>query len=282
MNSANPQPPTPAAGPFTGAFQGLAHRGGGLEQFENSPAAFQHAAALGYRYIETDLQASRDGVLYLFHDDDLARCSTGTGLFSDHESEAIDKLRLKNGEAIPRLADILARYPDITLNADVKTDACIQPVTRFLQSSPYRTRLVLASFSTRRLRAIRQAVEETPSDMFMADMFMADISMTDISVSNLYMTGGQADIAALYAGQWIGALRPPPICAAQIPPRHYGIELASPRFIRHCHAHHIKIHVWTINDPDEMRRLIRLGVDGICTDRPTILREVLAEFDMTP
>lgn len=272
MRSANPQPAAPAAGPFTGAFQGLAHRGGGLEQFENSPAAFQHAVALGYRYIETDLQASKDGVLYLFHDDDLARCSTGTGRFSDHGSEAIDRLRLKNGEAIPRLADILARYPQITLNADVKTDACIRPVTRFLQSSPHRARLVLASFSTRRLRAITQALKET----------LPDISMADISISNLYMTGGQADIAALYAGQWIGALRPPPICAAQIPPRHYGIELASPRFIRHCHAHHIKIHVWTINDPDEMRRLIRLGVDGICTDRPTILREVLAEFDLTP
>ena len=277
MSGANPQPAAPAAGPFTGAFQGLAHRGGGLEQFENSPSAFQHAAALGYRYIETDLQASKDGVLYLFHDDDLARCSTGNGRFSDHGSEAIDRLRLKNGEAIPRLADILARYPDITLNADVKTDACIQPVTEFLQSSPHRARLVLASFSTRRLRAIRQAVKDIRSDIMRPDM-----SMADMSIANLHMTGGQADIAALYAGQWIGALRPPPICAAQIPPRHYGIELATPRFIRHCHAHHIKIHVWTINDPEEMRRLIRLGVDGICTDRPTILREVLAEFDLTP
>ena len=277
MNSANPQLAAPPAGPFTGAFQGLAHRGGGLEQFENSPSAFHHAAALGYRYIETDLQASNDGVLYLFHDDDLARCSTGTGLFSDYESEAIDRLRLNNGEAIPRLSDILARYPEITLNADVKTDACIRPVTRFLQSSPHRARLVLASFSTRRLRTRRQAVKET-----LLDITRPDMSMTDSAMPSIHMTGGQADIAALYAGQWIGALRSPPICAAQIPPRHYGIDLATPRFIRHCHAHQIKIHVWTINDPDEMRRLIRLGVDGICTDRPTILREVLAEFDMTP
>lgn len=240
--------------PFTGSFQAFAHRGGGLEAFENSYAAFEHAVMLGYRYIETDLQASRDGVLYIFHDDRLERCTNGTGSFHDHSAAELDKLQLKDGTPIPRLADALAAFPAVIFNVDVKADSGVQPMIRFCQQAADADRLALASFSTKRLHAIKQAVGRPVS-----------------------LIGGQADIVRLKFGQWGLPLATPDILAAQVPPRHWGLAVVTRAFVRHCHERQIKVHVWTINTRPEMERLLDLGVDGICTDRPSLLKEILIE-----
>ena len=235
-------------------FTGLAHRGGSLEAFENSFAAFANAGRLGYQVIETDIQVSKDQTIYIFHDDDLDRTTTGRGLFSQKSDAELAQITLKNGEPIPTLAQILKAHPDIILNIDVKTDDGIAPMARFLNTHQCHDRICLASFSTKRLNAVR-ALLDKPCDV----------------------SGGQADVVRLFLGSFGLPMGRPDIIAAQVPMTHMGIPLVTPRFVRHCHRLNIAVHVWTIDDADNMRRLIDMGVDGIVTDRPSLLKNIAAE-----
>ena len=239
-------------------FTGLAHRGGSLEHFENSPSAFRHAAALGYDVIETDIQVSRDGTIYIFHDDDLDRTTTGHGRFHDKTDAELDALTLKNGEPIPTLDTMLAAVPDVILNIDVKADSGIRPMADYLNTHDCHDRICLASFSTKRLNAVRRLLNKP-----------------------CHASGGQADVLRLYLGAFGLPTGRPDIIAAQVPTTAYGLDLVTPRFIKHCHKLDIAVHVWTIDDDAEMQRLISMGVDGIVTDRPTVLKDVTQRNGMT-
>ena len=246
---------------YRNQFTGLAHRGGGLEDFENSFSAFANAIRLGYTVIETDIQISRDQTIYIFHDDTLDRTTTGQGIFSEKSDAELAKITLKNGEPIPTLEAILAKHPDIILNIDVKTDHGIAPMANFLNTHQCHDRICLASFSTKRLNAIRQRLDR-PLDHLCA------------------FSGGQADILRLFLGQFGLPMGKPDICAAQVPVSHFGIPLVTKRFIKHCHKLGIAVHVWTIDEDDEMRRLIALGVNGLVTDRPSTLKDIAGELGL--
>ena len=239
---------------YTEAFHPIAHRGGSLEALENSLSAFQNAWALGYRYMETDMQASSDGVVYIFHDDRLERVSNGTGLFSDHTSDQIDALRLNNGEAIPRLSDVLDALPEAIFNIDMKRANGTKPLAEFLATHPQAHRVVAASFSAARLRQLKGLVNHP-----------------------IAVTAVQNDIIRMKFASWGIPIAKPDIVAAQVPVRHYGIPIVTPSFVRTCKRLGIKLHVWTIDDADEMRWLIDLGVDGIMTDKPSLLKQVCLE-----
>ena len=245
--------------PFTTPFQPIAHRGGALEAQENSLQAFHHAASLGYRYMETDMQVSADGEIYLFHDDSLERVSNGTGVFSDYKAAEIDKLRLHNDEPIPRLADALAALPEAVFNIDIKRANGTEPLAKFLSSHKEADRVIAASFHKDRLARLKELASKP-----------------------VQVTAVQSDVIKLKLMGWGVPLKKPDVIAAQVPLRHYGLSIITPSMVSICKKLDIKLHVWTIDDADIMRWLIDCGVDGIMTDRPSLLREVAIEKGCWP
>ena len=236
---------------YTEPFHPIAHRGGSLEQLENSLSAFKNAWDLGYRYMETDMQASSDGVVYIFHDDRLERVSNGTGLFCEHSSAEIDKLRLNNGERIPRLSEALDALPEALFNIDIKREDGTKPLANFLNTHPQAHRVVAASFVGARLKQLKSLVKKP-----------------------VPVTAVQNDIIRIMLIGLGLPLRRPDVVAVQVPISHYGIPIVTKWFVRQCHKLNVKVHVWTIDDEKQMRWLIDLGVDGVMTDRPSLLKEV--------
>ena len=238
----------------------MAHRGGallpGLEGLENSMAAFRAAVELGYTYLETDVHASSDGVVYAFHDSDLSRLGGSPEGISDLSSERVDAVRLMDHEPIPRLTTLLDALPDARLNIDVKSDHALEPTLRTLREAGALDRVCLASFSDARLRRIRRLEP-------------------DVATS-----AGPREVAAVVLGPVRAvrslAVRSGAVCL-QVPQRRGPIPVVTPRLVRHAHDLGMAVHVWTVDDPDEMRSLLRTGVDGIVSDRPDLLRQVLIE-----
>lgn len=230
----------------------FAHRGGSLEVEENTMAAFAHAAALGYSHVETDVQATRDGVAVIFHDDTLLRM-TGEDVRVDalnwHELSA---RRTKGGEAIPRLDAVLADWPDLFLNLEAKADVAVAPMAAAIRAADALERVCIGSFSGRRTaEAVR------------------------LLGPGLLWSPARAGVLRLWLRGWGLPLAPPRFRVVQVPPRHNGIPLVTRRFVSAAHATGAQVHVWTVDEEAEMERLLDLGVDGLMSDRPTLLRAVL-------
>jgi glycerophosphoryl diester phosphodiesterase len=230
----------------------FAHRGGASEAPENSLPAFQHAVDLGFRYLETDVHATADGVLVAFHDDVLDRVTDRSGRIAELPWSEVSQARIEGREPIPLLEDVLTTWPGVRVNIDPKEDSSVGPLIEVLRRTDAVDRVCVASFSDARTDRARDALgPELCTGMGPEEL-----------LGLLRAFEGEA---VTFRSQ-----------AAQIPPvDHTGHDLASPDLIRVAHEHGIVVHVWTIDDPDEMHRLLDLGVDGIMTDRPAVLREVL-------
>lgn len=234
----------------------LAHRGGGAEVPENSYAAIEHTVALGYRYLETDLHRTADGVVVLLHDETVDRTTDGTGPLDQMTWDQARRLRDHSGGRLARLDEVLADFPDLRLNLDVKEDAVVGPALRVVAEAGAGDRVCFASFSDRRLRAIRRLTEGAVAT-----------SLGRSEIVRLLVTGrpGRTQAPTGHA-----------VCV-QVPPRHRGLAVVNPQFVSQAHRLGLQVHVWTIDDAPTMHRLLDLGVDGIVTDRPTVLRGVLAD-----
>lgn len=237
----------------------FAHQGGGREHTENSWEAFEHAMALGYVYLETDVQTSSDGVVFCMHDTTLDRTTDGKGRAVDHAWEVIAALRVKGSDRPPpRLDEVLARWPDLRVNIEPKSDEAVDPLVRVMRQADAVSRIGVGSFAGRRIKRMRAA----------------------LGPQLVTSTGPLATF------RWVvGALLPRPLgrlvarTAAgcyQVPVKQFGIPVTFARSVALAHAMGKQVHVWTIDDAAEMERLFDLGVDGIMTDRPTVLRDVLA------
>lgn len=239
----------------------LAHRGGaGLPQnagIENTIGAFANAVELGYSHLEVDVRASSDGVVYVFHDSTLARLTGDPrGLNSLHSSE-VDRLTLSGGESIPRLEALLDRFPDTHFNVDFKSDDVVDSGLRLIREMRAEDRVLAASFSHRRLQAIRRHQVEVP---------------TSASVS---------EVAAwvLGAGRITRMAQRNGAVCFQVPRTSGWLPVVTSRTLERAHDQGLQVHVWTIDSADEITELLDLGVDGIVTDRPDVLREVLQQRD---
>ncbi|MGZ5368469.1 MAG: glycerophosphodiester phosphodiesterase [Aeromicrobium sp.] len=236
----------------------LAHRGGALlpanEGIENSLTAFQNAAALGYRYMETDVHCSADGVVYAFHDDNLERLTGDPSVIRELPASGIDEARLSGREAIPRMGDVLEALPDARFNIDIKADSAVDPTLDLIEAHGAVNRVCFASFSHVRLQRIRARLPYAAS------------SFSPKEVAWL-------KLAASPLGQGYGARRGG-VCA-QVPIRQGRITIVTRRFLARAHALGIQVHVWTIDDPAEMTYLLDLGVDGLVSDRIDLLKDVL-------
>lgn len=236
----------------------LAHRGGALlpenDGIENSLKAFQNAAALGYRYMETDVHCSADGIVYAFHDDNLERLTGDSSAINSLQSKAVDKAILGEREPIPRMADLFEELPDVRFNIDVKADSAVEATLDLIEAHGAIDRVCLASFSHERLQRMRARFPTVASSM----------SPTEVA---------RLKLGPIQFAQSFGVRRGA-VCA-QVPHRQGRITVVTPRFIQRAHALGIQVHVWTIDDADEMNELLDLGVDGLVSDRIDILKDVL-------
>jgi len=236
----------------------MAHRGGARlpanDGIENSLQAFQNAVDLGYRYLETDVHCSADGVVYGFHDDNLKRLTGDPSAIRDLPSSAVDKARLGGREPIPRMGDLFDAFPEARFNIDLKADDAVGPTLDLITSHGAEDRVCLAAFSHERLRQIRARLPHAAS------------SMSPKEVARLKFG---PNVATQSYGVRRGA-----VCA-QVPHRQGRITVVTRRFVDRAHALGIQVHVWTIDDPAEMNHLLDLGVDGLVSDRIDVLKDVL-------
>lgn len=251
----------------------FAHRGGAAHAPENSWRAFEHAVGLGYRYLETDLQATADGVLVTFHDKTLTRVCGQDGQVRRLSHAELSAARIDGTEPIPLLEDLLAAWPDVRFNLDVKDAPAIAPLPEVLRRTNAWDRVCVVSFSASRLRATRRALGR-PVCMAASPLGTAMVRFGG--------PGGQRDRPG--PGQQ-GPRRPRPprqqwpltdwltrsgVRCVQVP-----ASMATESFIGRAHAMGLQVHAWTVNDRPTMERLLDLGADGIMTDETVALREVL-------
>jgi len=241
-----------------GPVLAFAHRGGArhpdLIGLENTRRAFAHAVALGYRYLETDVHLTRDGVLVAFHDALLERVTDGSGSLDEFDSAALDEVRVAGSEPVPTLASLVAAFPDVRLNIDLKSDAAVEPLAAFVHEHALVDRVLVGSFSGRRIRRFRR--------------------LAGPRVPTAASPGEVAAYLALPAPLAQRLTRRGP-AALQVPHRRGPLVVAAPHVVRRAHAAGLHVHVWTVDVPDEMAALLDRGVDGLMTDRTDILREVL-------
>ena len=235
----------------------FAHRGGASEAPENTMPAFEHAVRLGYRYLETDAHVTADGVLIAFHDDRLDRVTDRTGVIAELPWSEVQRARVDGREPIPLLEDLLSAWPDVRVNIDPKHDGAAEPLAAAIVRTQTVDRVCVGAFSDRRIAVVRALVGPSLCTS------MGPREVAQLVAASRGLPGG-------------GRLRSP---CAQVPTNQGRVPLVTPRFVDTAHRLGVQVHVWTIDDGDEMARLLDLGVDGIMTDRPQVLKDVLFERD---
>ena len=235
----------------------IAHRGGSLDGVENTMASFAAAVDLGYRYLETDVRVTADGELVVFHDARVDRVVGRPGRVRELTWAELSTLRVGGREPVPRLDEMLKTWPDVRFIIDPKCDGAVEPLIRVLREHDVLDRVCVGSFSDERLRRMRDAFGPA-----------------------LCTSMGPGELVRLRAAAWrllpVAAVPRAARCV-QMPVRHGPIVLAEPRCIGLAHDLGLQVHLWTINDPAAMRRLLDLGVDAIMTDDLVALRDVLRE-----
>lgn len=243
---------------FTGPT-GMAHRGGAGEAPENSVSAFRNAVSLGYRYIETDVRATADGVPVVFHDETLERVTDRSGRIRDMTFAEVRKARIGGTDPVQSLTEMLEQFPDTRFNIDIKEDNAVDPVLEVLTMPGVLDRVCIAAFSWGRLRAVRAQFGARVCTA-LAPQEVAAL----VSVSSMGRLAVRAP-AVLPRG---------PACV-EVPRRTGRIPVVTTRFVRAAHDRGWPVFVWTIDEGPEMDELLDLGADGIITDQPTVLCQVL-------
>jgi glycerophosphoryl diester phosphodiesterase len=238
----------------------FAHRGGAAEGDgpENTMPAFERAVGLGYRYLETDVRATADGVLVVYHDRNLLRLTGRDANVDEVSWRELQSARVADREPIPTLEDLLAAWPHVRLNIDVKHDRAVAPLVEVLQRMGAINRVCIASFNDRRVGRVRRA-------------------MGDGNGQRLCTSLGSSAITHLWSGGPARARLPAAGCV-QVPVRfRHRVPVVTPRFLARAHRRGLQVHVWTVDEAAEMHRLLDLGVDGLMTDHPAVLKQVLVE-----
>jgi glycerophosphoryl diester phosphodiesterase len=243
----------------------FAHRGGGGEAPENTLPAFEAAVAMGYRYLETDVQLTRDGALLAFHDSSLDRLTDRVGRISGLSFAEVREADAGyafspdggltfpfrgTGVVVPTLEELLTRWDDVYLNIDAKTNDTVAPLVALVSRLDAFNRVCIGSFSDRRVARIRA-----------------------LARGQICSSMGQVATATAYAVSRTGSMPRFHADCLQVPQR-WGRLRIDARFVRAAHRAGLPVHVWTVDDEAQMGLLLDLGVDGIMTDRPRILKGV--------
>ena len=251
----------------------IGHRGCAGEMPENTLAAFERGLADGAAILETDVHLTRDGVPVLIHDDAVGRVTDGEGpvrefpfadlqrLDAGHRFTAADGTTPMRGTGhrIPSLAEALAALPGARFNLELKEDLpdIVERTLGVIQDAKRAERTLVTSGDDTLMQRIRETVAREKSAVAL---------------------GASANDVARFAVATLRGETPPsgPM-AFQVPPDFAGQPLVTEAFVASAHEHGVQVHVWTINDPDEIDALFDLGVDGIVSDHPARVARVIAQ-----
>jgi glycerophosphoryl diester phosphodiesterase len=235
----------------------LAHRGLAVDAPENTLLAFARAVAAGAHYIETDVHASHDGVAVVSHDPTLERVAgrdIAVGRLTMAELRRID---LGHAQGFASLEETLDALPDTRFNIDVKEEAAVDATVAAINRVRASNRVLVTSFSDRRRRKVASRLPGVVSSAGSAGVLRFRIAATVGSTKAL--------LSSLRGAR-----------ALQVPERVGVLRLVTPRFIEAAHRVGAEVHVWTVNDPAVMARLLDLGVDGLVTDRVDLALSLIA------
>ena len=226
----------------------LAHRGLAVDCPENTLLAFLKALATGAGYIETDVHASVDGVAIISHDPDLRRIANRDERIDQLTAARLQAIDLGQQQGFATLSEAFEAFPDARFNIDIKSDAAVQPTVTAIRRARAVDRVLVTSFDGRRTRAAAAGIPGVATSA----------SALRTAVILLALAVGSRSVAQRALSS---------VDALQVPERWHGIRVLSPAVLRAAAASGVEVHVWTVNSPVDMRRLLQLGVDGIVTDR---------------
>ena len=265
-----PAVPHPFFKNFTEYPIAFAHQGGNKISPGNTIFAFEKAAELGVDILEMDAHITKDGILVIIHDEDVDRTTNGTGLVEEMTLAEIKELDAGyrwtdddgetypyrgQGITIPTLEEIFQTFPDYPVNIEIKkTEGSIaEPLCEIIYEYDMQNKILIASFHDERMAEFREVCPEIATAA-------GKNETTKFVLLNYAFLGG------LYS---------PAEFAFQVPESNSGILVVRPGFIRGAHQRNLQVHIWTPNTREELQKFIDMGVDGIMTDRPDILMELL-------
>lgn len=247
----------------------IAHRGGSRERPENTLPAFEHAAALGADVIETDVRLSKDGVVMVFHDADTQRITGAPGTIEDRTAAEIEALDAAwwfeqdgafpwrgKGVRVPRLADVLARFPRMRFNIEAKGKgpALARALASVLEAA--RREETVCVGAEKLLQAMRLARRLPRYARFLPKWIAVPHYLAARCRLLGFLAPGGFDLAAL-------------------PIRLGERELGTGQVIDHFHARRMAVQYWTVDEGQDMTNLLERKADGIMTDKPTLLKQVM-------
>lgn len=234
----------------------IAHRGLALDAPENTLLAFLRALSAGATHLETDIHASADGVAVVAHDPDLSRVAGRAVQVAQLTLAELRRVDLGHGQAFCSLAEALDAFPHARFNIDVKDGRAADSAVAAIREARATDRVLITSFSPARRKAV-------------ADRLPGVASSPAVSEFLPVLAGAKAGAGALVRRSLRG------FAAVQVPERRGPLRIVTRRTVDRIHAAGAEVHVWTVNEPADMIRLLDLGVDGIVTDRCDVLRRVV-------
>lgn len=248
----------------------VAHRGGSGLWPENTLYAFERAVALGVHVLELDIHATADGTLVVMHDDRVDRLTDGSGEIRSKTLAELKKLDAGfgwtqdggktypyrgQGITIPTLEEVFSAFPGLRINIDIKQQvlSIVEPFARLLEEHHKLDEVMVGSFHESELSHFRRRCP-------------AVATAAGVMEVRLFYLLNLLHLEAAFL---------PRADAFQIPERYGDRQIINPRFIRAAHAHNMEVHVWTVDEVEDMRRLLDWGVDGIMSDYPDRLIDLL-------
>lgn len=232
--------------------------------------AFDHGLLVGADGLEFDVRLSRDGVVVVHHDDTVDRTTNGTGLVSEYSADALGQLDaayrfrgidgeryLGGGHGIPRLAEVLSRYPGVPLIIEIKGDdpELGRRAVADVRAAGALERVWFGGFSQAAMRAVREAAPEARTSAM------------------------REEVRWFLYRSWVG-LAPTDTAyqAFQVPEMAGRTRVVSPRFVRAAQRAGVSVQVWTVDLPADMERLLEWGVDALISDRPDLAAQVIRRW----
>lgn len=232
----------------------IAHRGGSLEAEENTLPAFARAVAMGYGHVETDVHLTADGHVVIHHDPTLARMTGDPRAIAALTLAELRQVRTPGGAGIPLLSELLEEYPALRVNIEAKADAVVEPLARLLTQMEALDRIGTGSFNPARIARLRALLGP-----------------------GLCWSPAHRGVLGLWLRGWGMPARHGAFPVVQVPETFRGIPVVTPRFLRAATAAGVLVQVWTVDDATRMHALFDMGVHGVMTDRPSVLKAVLQE-----